>query len=230
MSQETSNMTKFIIDIGKLSKSKKKLFNVLKKFELVIFDLDDTIYPLYYYDKIIFKNLIRKINQRHRININKAFNYLLEKKFIKKSKQKLFNEFLKKFNLEKKISEKSLVNFYQNYSFINDFRTPSLKNLIKELKRKNIKLMLITEGYMKRQNNKINSLGIQNLFDYKIILDGKNNRKYKPSVVGLKKYFKIIKKNNTIYIGDSKKDKQISKKLNISFYYFNISKLIRGFG
>ncbi len=223
-------MTKFIIDIGKLSKSKKKILNILKNFELVIFDLDDTIFPLYYYDKIIFKTLIRKINRKHRININKAFNYLIAKKFVEKSKQKLFYEFLKKFNLEKKISEKSLVSFYQNYSFIKNFRTPSLKNLIIKLKKENIKLMLITEGYMKRQNNKIKSLGIENLFDYKIILDGKNNRKYKPSVVGLKKYLKIIKKNNTIYLGDSKKDKQISKKLNINFYYFNISKLIREFG
>lgn len=80
---------------------------------------------------------------------------------------------------------------------------------------------------MKRQNNKIKSLGIENLFDYKIILDGKNNRKYKPSVVGLKKYLKIIKKNSSIYLGDSIKDKQISKKLNINFYYFNMSKFIR---
>ena len=223
-------MTKFIIDIGKLSKSKKKILNILKNFELVIFDLDDTIFPLYYYDKIIFKTLIRKINRKHRININKAFNYLIAKKFVEKSKQKLFYEFLKKFNLEKKISEKSLVSFYQNYSFIKNFRTPSLKNLIIKLKKENIKLMLITEGYMKRQNNKIKSLGIENLFDYKIILDGKNNRKYKPSVVGLKKYLKIIRKNNSIYLGDSEKDKKISKKLNINFYYFNISKLIREFG
>ena len=230
MNQETSNMTKFIIDIGKLSKSKKKILNILKNFELVIFDLDDTIFPLYYYDKIIFKTLIKKINQKHIININKAFNYLVAKKFVEKSKQNLFYEFLKKFNLEKKISEQSLVSFYQNYSFIKNFRTPSLKNLIVKLKKEKIKLMLITEGHMKRQNNKIKSLGIENLFDYKIILDGKNNRKYKPSVVGLKKYLKIIEKNNTIYLGDSKKDKQLSKKLNISFYYFNISKLIRKFG
>ncbi len=222
-------MTKFTIDTGKLSKSKKKILNILKKFELVIFDLDDTIFPLYYYDKIIFKNLVRKINRRHGINIKKAFNYLLAKKFVEKSKKKLFYEFLKKFNLEKKISEQSLVNFYQNYSLIKDFKTPSLKNLIKKLKKNNIKLMLITEGYMKRQKNKIKSLGIENLFDYKIILDGKNNRKYKPSVVGLKKYLKIIKKNNSIYLGDSEKDKKISKKLNISFYYFNMSKLIRKF-
>ena len=230
MNQKILNMTKFIIDTGKLSNNKKQLLNILNKFKLVIFDLDDTIFPLYCYDIIVFRNLIKKISQKNKINKKKAFNYLVTEKHFKKSKQKLFSIFLKKFNLVNKVSEKSLVNFYQNHSIIKNFRPPSLKNLIKNLKKKNIKLLLITEGYMKRQNNKIKSLGIENLFDYKIILDGKNNRKYKPSVVGLKKYLKIIKKNNTIYLGDSKKDKQISKKLNISFYYFNISKLIREFG
>ena len=87
--------------------------------------------------------------------------------------------------------------------------------------------MLITEGNKIRQQNKIKSLGIDKVFDYKIILDGKNNKNFKPSDSGIKKYLHIIRKNKSIYLGDSIKDELLSKKLNVNFYHFDISKIIK---
>ena len=218
-------MEKHIIDIGKLTIKKKKILKYLHNYNLIIFDLDNTVFPLFYYDKIIFKKISQKINKQTNIQNKKLFNYLIYNKF-RKNKERLFYFFLKEFNLNKVVSEKKLVNYYQNFKFIKNFKPPSLINIIKDLKKNRKKLMLITEGNKRRQMNKIKSLGIENLFDYKIILDGKYNRKYKPSMKGVTKYIKLFKMYKSIYLGDSQKDKKLSNKLNIKFYKFDI---IKGF-
>jgi FMN phosphatase YigB (HAD superfamily) len=215
-------MEKHIIDIGKLTIKKKKILKYLHNYNLIIFDLDNTVFPLFYYDKIIFKKISQKINKQTNIQNKKLFNYLIYNKF-RKNKERLFYFFLKEFNLNKVVSEKKLVNYYQNFKFIKNFKPPSLINIIKDLKKNRKKLMLITEGNKRRQMNKIKSLGIENLFDYKIILDGKYNRKYKPSMKGVTKYIKLFKMYKSIYLGDSQKDKKLSNKLNIKFYKFDIS-------
>jgi FMN phosphatase YigB (HAD superfamily) len=220
-------MEKLIIDTGKLLKIKKKFFNILINYELIIFDLDDTIFPLYYYDKIIFDKIALKISKKFNINRLKLFKFLLLSKYFNKKEKKLFNIFLKKFNLSKFLSEKKLVQFYQNYPKIKNFKPPSIIDLIKKLKKRKKKLMLITEGNGIRQQNKINSLGVEKLFDYKIILDGKYNRKYKPSSNGVKNYLKIINMKKSVYLGDSDKDKKLSDTLNVKFYKFDISRLLK---
>ena len=81
-------MVKFIIDTGKLLKDKKKLLGILKNYNLVIFDLDNTIFPLYFYDKIIFKNLVKKINRNKNINNKDIVEFLILKKHFNNSKKK----------------------------------------------------------------------------------------------------------------------------------------------
>ena len=78
-------MVKFTIDTGKLLKDKKKLLGILKNYNLVIFDLDNTIFPLYFYDKIIFKNLVKKINRNKNINNKDIVEFLILKKHFNNS-------------------------------------------------------------------------------------------------------------------------------------------------
>ena len=57
------NIMKYFIDTGKLTNSVNKLRIYLEDYEKIIFDLDDTIFPLFYYDKIVFEqlaNLLKK--------------------------------------------------------------------------------------------------------------------------------------------------------------------------
>ncbi len=220
-------MEKYIIDIGKLLIKKKKIRKNLSKYKMILFDLDNTIFPLYYYDKIIFKKMSENLSKKTNIKSEKLFDYLIYNKFKKKNNKRLFYFFLKEFNLNKVVSEKQLVNFYQNFQFIKNFKPPSLIDIVKDLKKNRKKLMLITEGNKRRQRNKIKSLGIENIFDYKIILDGKYNRKYKPSMKGVAKYIKLFHMYKPIYLGDSENDKKLSDKLNIKFYKFDISKFLK---
>ena len=48
---------KIFIDIGKLTKNKNKLKSKISDYKIIIFDLDNTIFPLYYYDLIVFRAL-----------------------------------------------------------------------------------------------------------------------------------------------------------------------------
>ena len=220
-------MEKYTIDIGKLIIKKKKIFKYLSGFDLIIFDLDNTIFPLYYYDKIIFEKISELLSKKSTIYKKDLFNFLIKSKFNKKKNNRLFKLFINNFNLTNITSEKKLVDFYQNFKVVKNFNPPSLIKIIINLKKKGKKMMLITEGNKQRQINKIKSLGIENLFDYKIVLDGKYNRKYKPSTKGVKKYSKLFKMYQSIYLGDSKKDQKLSDKLNIKFYKFDISSFLR---
>ena len=220
-------MVKLYLDTGKLSKSKKIIYQVLSKYDLIIFDLDDTIFPLYYYDLLIFKKICINISKRFNLNIKKLLYFLIKYKFVKKTKKKLFKIFIKEFNLNNKINEKELVDTYQNSLLNKKLNFPSLINVIKKLKKNKKKIMLVTEGHYNRQKNKIKSTGISSLLDYQIILDGKYNRKFKPSTLGLKKFKDIFKNNKVIYIGNSIKDRRLSSAINVKFYHFDITKFLK---
>lgn len=212
-------MKKFTLDIGKLIKNKKKISNLIERFDVIIFDLDETIYPLSLFDQIVFKEIILMLKKKIKLNYNKSYNYLITNK---RTKKKLFDCFIKKFKL--KINKKILVNFYQN------FKPKNKKNITKYTildilkKYKNKKLFLVTEGHLQRQKNKIAFLGIKKFFKKIIILDGRYNRNLKPSTLGLGKIKKFLNTENTLYIGDSIKDKKLAENLKVNFYKFDISR------
>ncbi len=220
-------MVKLFIDTGKLSIKKKLLLKKLVHFELIIFDLDNTIYPMIYYDYLNFKNIANYVVQQKFFKKKTITDYLLKKKYFEKSSEKLFNIFIKEFNLKNIIKEKKILNLYQNFKVRKKFKCPNLLNIINQLNKYNRKIMIITEGHFNRQNNKIKMLKLNKIIDYKIILDGKKNKHYKPSIKGVSKYLKLIKSKKTVYIGDSDKDRVMSKYLSSKFYFFDISKFVK---
>ena len=216
---------KYFIDTGKLTKSVNKLRIYLKDYEKIIFDLDDTIFPLFYYDKIVFEQLAKFLKKKFKLDNKVTFNYLIESKYKRKKNNKLFYRLIKRFKLKEVISENDLVDFYQNFKSNKSKQFPTIINLLKELKLKKKKLTLVTEGHYDRQRNKIEFLKIYSLFDQIFILDNRFKRKYKPSIEGLKK-LNSYKKFKTIYVGDTEKDRLTAKNLGIKFFKFNISKYL----
>ena len=216
---------KYFIDTGKLTKSVNKLRIYLKDYEKIIFDLDDTIFPLFYYDKIVFEQLAKFLKKKFKLDNKVTFNYLIESKYKRKKNNKLFYRLIKRFKLKEVISENDLVDFYQNFKSKKSKQFPTIINLLKELKLKKKKLTLVTEGHYDRQRNKIEFLKIYSLFDQIFILDNRFKRKYKPSIEGLKK-LNSYKKFKTIYVGDTEKDRLTAKNLGIKFFKFNISKYL----
>ncbi len=208
--------------------TKKELHNKIQKFDLIIFDLDNTIYDEKNYDFYALKKVAIYLENKINTKKDKIFKDL---KILRLSKSNIliFNEFLIKFNLSKKEFKflvKNSLKIFQLYNCKNLTKVSSLKSLIRDSYIKK-DLFLVTNGHPIRQMNKINSLNIKKYFKKIFILDGKK-KKLKPSIESVKYLLKPIKKfgnKNSVYIGDNLDvDKKFAKNLKISFLHFKFDK------
>ena len=71
-------MVKFFIDTGKLTKKKNKLKNKILNYNFIIFDLDNTIFPLYFYDLKVFHALSINLGKKLNISKKKIFQFLIK--------------------------------------------------------------------------------------------------------------------------------------------------------
>ena len=147
----------------------------LKEYDIVIFDLDDTIYSQKDYDNPALRQVSKYLEKKIFINKELIFKNLRKLKKVRRGlpPKLIFNAFLK----DKKISKKKniiskCISLFQYYNCVELKKSKSLKNLIKSTyKKKN--LFLVTNGNNKRQMNKIINLGIKKYFKKIFILDGK---------------------------------------------------------
>jgi putative hydrolase of the HAD superfamily len=206
--------------------NKNELHNKIQEFDLIIFDLDDTIYEEKKYDIAALKSVSIYLEKKIFFKRNKIFNDLKKLRF-KKSKPLIFNTYLNKLNIPKKkfgyLVKKSIY-IFQSYKCENLKKVNSLKKLILNNHKK--KLFLVTNGNILRQKNKIYYLGIKKYFKKIYILDGKKT-KLKPSIKSVVYLIKQIKKwgnKNSVYIGDNLNvDKNFAKNLKVSFIHFKFN-------
>ena len=149
----------------------------------VAFDLDDTIYSHKEFEYSAFSK-ISEIVKKHYGFDNDLFYQNLVTLFKNGEKIKTFDKAILKTighipeNWENFVIEK-ILSVYRNHK-------PKLKpfkdilNLIYFFRKNNIKTSLITNGNSQIQNNKIDCLGIRNLFDYIYISDEFNPPARKP--------------------------------------------------
>lgn len=196
----------------------------IKKFKIIIFDLDNTIYNETDYDLGALKKVANFLKSKINKQKKDIFNDL---KFlrIKKRNKLIFNKFLENHKLNniniEYLIEKS-TKIFQTYKCYNLKNVNSLKKIIKFFHKKK-HLYLVTNGNKERQKNKIHYLGLKKYFKRIYILDGQKN-KFKPSIKSVKYLIKEINKigtKNCIYVGDNLViDKSFAKNLNISFIHF----------
>lgn len=181
----------------------------------VIFDLDDTLYG----EKEYIRSGFRKIAQH--LNIpdaeEKLWNYFLEGK-------PAIDAYLSEINfLEKK---QECIDIYRNQKpeiHLYD----SVAQLIKELKSKQIKIGIITDGRVEGQKNKIEALGLDELVDDIIITDELGGVQFrKPNDIS----FRIMQCRwklpfeQMVYVGDNPtKDFQAPVQLGIKAIHFDNS-------
>lgn len=197
----------------------------LDKFNIIIFDLDDTIYPQKNYDNPALMKVSGYLEKIVQINKNIIFNNLRKLKKIRRGNppKLVFDDFLedKDIKNKKKIITKC-VSLFQNYNCIELKKSKSLKVMLKAIYKKKY-LFLVTNGSLKRQNNKINNLGIKKYFKKVFILDGKK-KKIKPSISDVSTLVKFINRNkklNGVFVGDNKDtDQKFAQNLKIKFIFF----------
>ena len=205
--------------------SKLQLKKKLKKYQIIIFDLDDTIYPQKNYDNPALLSVSKYLSKKILLDEKKIFLNLRRIKPLRRGKKpnKIFDSFLQKFSKnENKILVKKLVNIFQSYSCTELKNSPSLKKTLGELCIYK-DLFLVTNGNLNRQLKKIKYLGISKYFRKIFILDGVK-KKLKPSINDvnyLVKYLNKNKKKKAVFVGDNLvSDKNFAKNLKINFIHF----------
>jgi FMN phosphatase YigB (HAD superfamily) len=204
-------------------------FKILKKkltsFDIIIFDLDDTIYAQIQYDNPALLHVSKYLENIINQDKNLIFKKLRSLKKIRRGlpPKMIFNNFLKKKNItNKKKYIQKCVHLFQNYECKELKYCDSLKPLLKEFHKKKF-LFLVTNGFDKRQNNKIRYLGIKKYFQRIFILDGVK-KIVKPSIRDVQYLVRYLNKNHNlkaVFVGDNKlTDYRFSKNLKIKFTLF----------
>jgi putative hydrolase of the HAD superfamily len=204
------------------------LLNLKKKlsiYEIIIFDLDDTIYPQKDYDSPALLKISKFISRKIDRNQDLIFQKLRKIKKIRRGKAPnlLFNDFFKNIKItNKKKTIFNCVSMFQSYECKELRRSKSLKLLISNLYKKKI-LFIVTNGNISRQKKKIKYLGIKKYFKRIFILDGLKNTT-KPSIKSVKYLSRFIenkKKLKAVYVGDNiNSDKKFAENLKIDFIFY----------
>lgn len=187
----------------------------LSKFDVVIFDLDDTLYSEKDYIKSGYKEIAKQFPQIDGMfeklwnafeTGEKAFDYVLLNEGKYSKEQVLF-----------------CLDIYRNH-MPNITIYEEAKTLIEYLKKQTIPMGIITDGRPEGQEAKIRALGIESFFEKIIITDELGGIDFrKPSTVPFEimQHFFEVPYNRMVYIGDNpKKDFVAPIKLGMDFVYF----------
>lgn len=171
--------------------------------KVVLFDLDDTLISEDDYIKSGYNHVAKVIENRYSLNAIEIYDDLY-RLYIEDSKN-VFNRVLDKYDIKyNKDDIMFLVNEYRNHIPTIEFYDDVVPT-ITELKKRGIKIGIISDGYLSTQKNKAEVLGLYNLFD-KVIFTEEFGREYwKPhpkSFEIMKEYFDV-NYDEMIYIGDN---------------------------
>lgn len=187
----------------------------LKKFELIIFDLDGTLVDSakdimiannktlekFGYKPISFKNVKHIIGQGIRVNIIRSLK-MQNVKINKKKENEMYNFFF---------------SFYKKNLYVKSKIYPGLNFFLKNLKKKGYKLAVCSNKLEELTKIVLKKTKLFKYFDFVAGGDTFAHRKPHPSVLNnVIKKFKI-NKNNVLFIGDSEHDYHSALNSNIKF-------------
>jgi putative hydrolase of the HAD superfamily len=128
--------------------------------DLVVFDLDDTLYKEIEFLKSAYQEIASFIDEKH---ANDIYLFMMA---VYQNRGDAFGEAIKKY--KPNASKEELLNMYRNH-FPDIKLEEGAKELIKELQNNGLKIGLITDGRSKTQRNKLEALEIAEIFDEVII-------------------------------------------------------------
>lgn len=181
----------------------------------VIFDLDDTLYNERTYVECAMLNVAEYFHKKYGFDKEEAYAELIHI-LDERGRGRVFDEFMKMHNIDEEVM--NVVEVYRDtrpsLNLYNDAR-----DVINELKSRNILLGIITDGCSRVQHNKVSGLNIEEKFDDIIITDDYENAA-KPSIIPYKMILEKhsnISADECIYIGDNpNKDFIGAKKLGMA--------------
>ena len=174
-----------------------------KILKAILFDLDDTLYLEKDFVKSGFKTVATLIQNDNGIDKEVVYNRFWSI-FNSGERKNIFDSYISEFGkINYTINE--LVNIYRSH-VPNINLLPGIDEYLLSLSRV-YKLGLVTDGYIQMQKNKINALGLNNIFDQILITEELGRKFWKPSTMP---FSKICDKlgvipMEAIYIADNPK-------------------------
>lgn len=168
----------------------------------VLFDLDDTLYPEIEFVKSGFVAVSSYLARRYGLNEHE----LQEKMLLileQNGRGKVFDTLLADLGRYSPENVKLLVYLYRSHlPAIHLY--PDTISVLKELKKANSLLGILTDGMGSVQRNKIRALGIGDFFDAIICTDELGKEYWKPSAVPFKIILDLLKVSpqDAIYVGN----------------------------
>ncbi len=171
--------------------------------KVIIFDLDDTLYEERAFVESGFKAVANYIQEHFGIDKIEFFKTLMNS-LEKQGRGRNFDIALINYNLYDKNLVPKLVEVYRSHK-------PSIKlypeviNTLQALRNKRFLLGLITDGLETVQHNKVQSLGIEGLFDLIVYTDKLGKHTQKPSQYPYEvvlRHFGVTAEE-VIYVGDN---------------------------
>lgn len=189
----------------------------MQKIKSIIFDLDDTLYPQLEYTRHCLHatvNYISDISGENKGVIKDKLDEVLEKNGIEY--KFIFNDLFKEINFAGMSHLKEILElFWACKPEIKVF--DGVLDVLTQLK-KQYRLVILTDGHVHIQEQKIDTLGIKDFFEYVLITDSLGVEYRKPSPAGYEKLLEDmnIKPQDCIYVGnDPRKDFLACKELGI---------------
>ena len=175
--------------------------------KVVIFDLDDTLISEKQYIESGYKVVAKKVKEDYRLDNLEYDIYTTMLNMFTNNSKNVFNRLLDYYKLNYSDEYiKELVDAYRNHipniTFFYD-----VIPFIKELKDRNIKTGIISDGYINTQKNKLNVLKAKEIFDKIILTDelGKEYWKPCPKAFEIMKDYFNVEYEEMMYIGDNPK-------------------------
>jgi len=196
-------------------------------YSVVGFDLDNTLFNQEEYEFSIFREIAKKVEMLYSLEDEVYFN-ALKKLYYSGEKDQTFDKaFLLcqpklPVNWEETMAD-TVLKLYRNY--LPETLTPfsNTITLLQSLKKRNKKLVLITNGRLKTQNAKIDILGIREYFDLVLISDSYIPVRRKPDTKMFEdslKYFNIPA-SSMLYIGDDFVRDKASENVGVDFVHID---------
>jgi len=167
----------------------------------IIFDLDNTLYDVEQYYLGAFKEIAKYLSKKYGLSKQEIYKRLVNRWREKTSMYPhLFNDLLDFFNLKNELE--NIIKIFNDY----DGELKPYSDVIptlNELKERNYKLGIITDGNVERQKRKIKLLGLDRFFD--IIVFTKELDNPKPSEIPFQRAIdKLgVKSQECFFVGDN---------------------------
>lgn len=167
---------------------------------ILIFDLDDTLYPEIEYVRSGFLAVANELNHLFNWPVTDSFNFML-KTLDEKGRGSVFNDLLHYHGKLSKKNVKLCINKYRHHK-PNIFLSKNVKSVIKYFPGNKY---VVTDGHKIAQGNKVEALGISSFFKHVFITHRYGIKNSKPSI----HCFDLIRKrekcewSDMCYIGDN---------------------------